>query len=307
MATPKDKILYSIPDFFNYYTLNMRLLTMMREHPGWFRDNVVIESMYGTFPGIIWNGGRTQFGSTTFENMMQTIGSLNQSGISVRFTFTNGKLMGRHFKDYYGNKALSIANELSGKFSTADGTPVTNGVNVNVDAFGDFIQNNYPNLYLLWSTTKGVKTAEEINTMSEDRLTVIPYQMNNTDIIDKFIHPENLELLCCESCIDKCPDRQKHYEDLSMAQLLEPSQGFKCPHGCENYYYYDNIPKRKHYISPETIETMYLPRGINKFKLSGRNDNVINVIERYVTFLAKEEYKDEVRNHLLLDQFFGSN
>jgi hypothetical protein len=301
-----NKIYYSLPDFYNYYQLNMRLLTMMEQHPGWFRDNIVIDSMYGTFPGIIWNGGRTQFGSATFENMGTTIAELNRHGISVRFTFTNCKLTGRHFKDYYGNLALKIANDFCGQCFDKNNKPVINGVNINSEPFHDYIAANYPNLYLLWSTTKGLKTAEEVNELSKDTLTVIPYQMNNTDIIDQFTHPENLELLCCESCIDNCPDRQSHYDDLSSAQLLQPSKGFKCPHGCEVYYYYSNIPKRHHHISPELIEEQYLPRGINKFKLSGRNDNAVNVIERYVTYFPKPEYKDEVRNHLLLDQFFSS-
>ena len=299
-----DKIYYSLPDFYNLYQLNMNLLQLMHNHPGWFRENIVIDSMYGTFPGIIWNSGRVQYGSANYENMVNTIAALNQAGISVRFTFTNGKLTGRHFKDYYGNLALKIANDLSGQFQGRNG-PVKNGVNVSVASFADYIEANYPNLYLMWSTTKGLKNEDEVNELSADRLTVIPYQMNNTDIIDKLIHPENLELLCCEACIDNCPDRQYHYSDLSSAQLLEPSKGFKCPHGCEHYYFYDNIPKRRAFISPETMETHYLPRGIYQFKISGRNDNSINVIERYVTFLPKPEYKDEVRNHLLVDQFIG--
>lgn len=308
MATKyrEDKIYYSLPDFYNYFQLNMRLLTMMHEHPGWFREEAVVESMYGTFPGVIWNGGRTQYGSATYENMVNTIQSLTQAGISIRFTFTNGKLTGRHFKDYYGNTVLEILNQFSGIYNHPELGLIKHGVNINVPAFAEYVEANYSNLYTLWSTTKGVQTAEEINELSEKKLTVIPYQMNNTTIIDEFTYPENLELLCCEACIDNCPDRQNHYADLSEAQLLHPSKAFKCPHGCECYYYYDNIPNRKHYISPEMISSHYLPRGINKFKLSGRNDNVINVIERYVTFLVKPEYKDEVRNHLLLDQFFSN-
>ena len=288
-------IYYSLPDFYNFYQLNTNLLKMMQEHPGWFRENIKIDSMYGTFPGCIWNSGRVQFGMSDYNNIVGTISSLNQMGISIRFTFTNGKLKGRHFKDYYGNVILKIADELSSQL------PVKNGVNVSSESFADFIQSNYPNLYILWSTTKGLKTADEVNELSKDHICVIPYQMNNTDIIDKFEHTENIEVLCCESCIDNCPDRQNHYADLSAAQLLEPNNGFKCPHGCEMYYYYSNIPKRKHYIPPELIESHYIPRGINKFKISGRNDNIINVIERYVTFLPKPEYKDEVRNHLLID------
>ena len=301
MPDYENKIYYSLPDFYNFYQFNLNFLQMMYDHPGWFRDNVKIDSMYGTFPGCIWNSGRVQFGMADYDNIVATISGINQAGISIRFTFTNGQLKGRHFKDYYGNLILQIANDISSQI------PIKNGVNVSSEAFADFIHSNYPNLYTLWSTTKGLKSVEEVNKLSKDNIVVIPYQMNNTNIIDEFKYPENLELLCCEACIDNCPDRQAHYENLAKEQLLIPNNHFKCPHGCESYYYYDNIPKRKHYISPEIIEKMYLPRKINKFKISGRNDNMINNIERYITFLAKPEYKDEVRNHLLIDYFLGNS
>jgi len=215
-------ILYSLPDFYNYYQLNVGLLNLMQQTPGSFRPNIKIDSMYGTFPGVIWNSGRTQFGMANYDNIVNTLGSLAQMGISTRFTFTNGQLTGRHFKDYYGNVILEIANEIS---SQPNMTKI--GVNVSNEAFKDYINVNYPNLYTLWSTTMGLKDADRVNELSKNNIVVIPYQMNNTDIIDKFDHPENIELLCCESCIDNCPNRQSHYADLSAAQLITPSKSFR--------------------------------------------------------------------------------
>ena len=285
----KNTIVYSLPDFYNYYDLNLNLVHLMETLPGYFRDNVKIGSVYGTFPGCIWNGGRVQFGGCSLENMQATIAGYNQKGISVRFTFTNRQITGRHFFDYYGNTILQVAEN------------GLNGVNTSVDAFANYIKMNYPAYYLINSTTRKIKDVEEINELSKDTLTVPPYTMNNTDAITKFTHPENIELLCCETCIDNCPNRSHHYDTLSTAQLLRPTEPFKCPHGCELYYYYETIPTRKHYISPETIEEHYLPLGIHQFKISGRNDSFVHVIERYVTFLAKPEYKDAVRNHLLIN------
>ena len=69
------------------------------------------------------------------------------------------------------------------------------------------------------------------------------------------------------------------------------------------YYYYDLVPNRKHHITYESMVEDYLPNGINKFKISGRNDNVINVIERYAEYFPRDEYRDQVRNHLLIDFF----
>lgn len=296
-----NTIYYSLPDFYNFYNLNTYILQCKKEHPGYFRDNIKIDSMYGTFPGCIWNSGRTQFGMAIYENIEATIRSLLDLGISVRFTFTNGKLEPRHFKDYYGNVILEVADKLSSTSKTKC------GVNVSNPDFANYILDKYPNLYLMWSTTMGIKDVETINELSKDRLLVIPYQMNNTDIIDSFEHPENIEVLCCETCIDNCPDRQFHYSMLSASQLITPCEPFSCPHGCENYYYYDTVPTRKHHISPEMIESHYLPRGINKFKISGRNDNIINVVERYVNYLIKPEYRDNARNKILIDHLLGGN
>lgn len=285
----ETKILYSLPDFYNYYDLNLNLIHLMELHPEYFRDNVKIDSVYGTFPGCIWNGGRVQLGGCSLENMQATIAGFNSKGISIRFTFTNRLITGRHHFDYYGNTILQIADN------------GLNGVNTSVDKFAEYIKTSYPSYYIINSTTKKIKTVDEVNELSKDTLTVIPYTMNNTDAITQLKHPENIELLCCETCVDNCPNRSHHYDELSKSQMLRPSEPFRCPHGCEQYYYYETVPTRKHFISPEDIETKYLPLGFNKFKISGRNDNVVNVIERYVIFLAKSEYKDTVRNHLLIN------
>lgn len=284
------KIIYSLPDFYNFFDLNIYMVHLMKAFPGYFRDNVKIGSVYGTFPGCIWNGGRVQFGGANLLNMQATIAAYNELGISVRFTFTNRQITSKHFYDYYGNTILEVANN------------GMNGVNTSSDDFAEYVKSCYPSYYLINSTTRKVNNIDEINDLSEKTLTVPPYTINNTDALDELKHPENIELLCCETCIDSCPNRSSHYDALSTSQMLRPTDPYKCPHGCEHYYYYETIPKRGHYISPERIDEMYFPRGFNQFKISGRNDRVINVIERYVTYLAKPEYRDAVRNHILIDR-----
>lgn len=292
-SNDKNKIYMSIPDFYNYYNLNLNLIKLMETSPGWFREDVVIDSVYGTFPGVIWNGGRTQSGSTTIENIVATIQGFNEKGISIRYTFTNKFIDSpRLFEDHYGNMILSVSDN------------GMNGVNVSCPEFAGYIRKHYPNMYLLWSTTKGITDIDEINALSEDRLLVPPYTMNNTDACEKFEHPQNIELLCCEACIDNCPNRAHHYENIAKAQMILMSEPFRCPHGCEQYYYHDIVPTRKHHITYEMMANEYRSIGINKFKISGRNDNVINLIERYCEYFPKPEYRDTVRNHLLIDHFW---
>ena len=57
--------------------------------------------------------------------------------------------------------------------------------------------------------------------------------------------------------------------------------------------------KRNHYVSIDDIRNTYLPLGINKFKIGGRHDSKVNLIENYVNYLVKPEYRDDIRNKLL--------
>jgi len=296
MEYDKNTIYFSIPDFFNNYKINMTLVKMMKNNPGWFRPNVKIDSMYGTFPGCIWNGGRGQFGQASIENIMGTVTSINNEGISLRYTFTNSLIDESLYEDYYCNLILQNTN-----------TAKINGINVSSEGFAKYLEQMYPDYYLMWSTTKVIRSVEEVNELSKDRIVVPPYNMNNTTAIEELEHPENIELLCCEACIDNCPNRKNHYDSIARGQMFRSVEGFKCPHGCELYYYYELVPQRKHHISIDQINEIYLPLGFNKFKISGRNDNIINVIERYVNYFAKPEYRDTVRNHLLLDGLMTNN
>ena len=292
ILSDKDKILFSIPDFYYLFDLNTMLLQLMQQEPEKFYDDVKIDSIYGSFPGCIWNSGRAACGWASIENIVNTVAAFNQQKISVRYTFTNSEIKGRHLLDYYCNTILQNTGNL------VEG--VQNGVNINQPILADYISKNYPEFYLLWSTTKGINSIEETNKLSEDRITVLYYGMNNTTALNELTHPENIEILVSEACIERCPKRFEHYSSIGKLQLLEPSEPFQCPYGCEQYYYYDTPVKRDHYVSMEDIREIYLPIGINKFKISGRQDHPVNIIENYVNYFAKPEFRDNVRNKLLI-------
>ena len=283
------KAVFSIPDFYRFYKLNMDLISLWRAQPELFRPDVEIGSVYGSFPGFCWNSGRATIGQADYKNIVATVKAFNDLGISVRYTCTNSLLTEKHFNDYYANKILEITESSM------------NGVTVNLPTLDQYISYHYPKFYHVWSTTKGVKSISDTNAISADRLTVAYYGFNNTTAIRKLEHPENIEILVCEACIPNCPNRKEHYEDISKLHITEPSKGFTCPHNCEIYYYYETVTKRRHYVTWDQIKKEYLPRGIYQFKISGRNDNPVNVIENYVNYFAKPEHKDNVRNKLLIE------
>lgn len=294
IVRPKvDKILFSIPDFFFLFDLNMILIQLMEKERNKFYDDVKIDSVYGSFPGCMWNSGRASVGWTPVENMISTTKAYNELGVSVRHTFTNSMITGRHYYDHYCNTVLqNCASAVRG---------IDNGVNVNAPGLADYIAQNYPEYYLIWSTTKGVNDVKETNKLSEDRLTVLYYGMNNTKALKDLTHPENIEILVSEACIERCPKRFDHYESINKAQLMIPQgEPFTCPYGCEGYFYYDVPVIRDHYVTIDDIREVYMPLGINKFKISGRNDSPVNVIENYVNYLVKPEFRDNIRNKLLI-------
>ena len=70
-----NKVYWHLPGFCVYFYLNQVLIHMMKEHPECFRDGYSIGSVYGTFPGAIWNGGRAVFGVTSSGDMEKIIGT----------------------------------------------------------------------------------------------------------------------------------------------------------------------------------------------------------------------------------------
>lgn len=285
-------IKFSLPGFWLKYDLNMILLDLYQNERKKFHDDIIIDSFFDSFP-CVWNGGRMVSGVTNIDNILNTIQPYNDLGISIRHTFTNNLIAKKDLDDGLCNIICRITEN-----------PL-NGINCNVDILKDYIKTNYPNFYLLNSTTLGITDIDKINEMSKDTLTVIDYRLNNNfEILKQLKYPHNIEILVAEACVDNCPHRQDHYASSNSNQLNYTNENNACPFNCDGQWdYYNYIPNRKHYISIDDIREKYVPLGFTQFKISGRKDSNVNNIERYVNYLIKPEYKDEIRNKLLLSVF----
>ena len=82
-------VYWHLPGFYLHFYLFQVLLHLMKEYPERFEDGYRIGSVYGTFPGAIWNGGRAVFGITAKGDMEKIISTYNRMGVPVRFTWTN--------------------------------------------------------------------------------------------------------------------------------------------------------------------------------------------------------------------------
>ena len=93
-----NKIYFSIPDFYFNYTLNLNLLLLMKNEKDKFNDDIIIDSIYGSFP-CIWNGGRYIASTVLLKDIENIIKTFNDLGVSIRHTFTNLFIQEQHLSD----------------------------------------------------------------------------------------------------------------------------------------------------------------------------------------------------------------
>lgn len=297
-----DKILFSIPNYWYLHHLNQCFIELQLKEPEKFYDDVIVDSVYGAFPGCTWNGGRWVSGSADGNEIKDISYFYNRYGISMRNTFTNSLIGGTDVYDTICNAVLKIQDD------TFKQTGTRNGCTIASEELMQYIEKNYPNFYTVWSTTKEIFNLDTVNQLSENKLMVLSYNYNNRfDLLSQLKHPENIEIVIEEGCVEHCPDRKDHYLMTSHMNKFEPYTPFVCQdHKNATTYYYTHIFPRDYYMSIEDIRTRYLPLGINKFKISGRSEHIlakINTIESYVLYFVKPEYQNDIRNKLLANEF----
>ena len=279
-------IYFSLPDYYGFFNLNLKTLDLFEEQHIKFYDDIKIDSIYGSFP-CIWNGGRFYTGGTSFENIVATVSPFTERGVSLRHTFTNCLLTEKHLNDTLCNKICELTHN-----------PL-HGINVNSALLKKYLEEKYPDFYIMWSTTLCTEDLEQINSLSEKNLLVLDYNLNNNfKFLSKLKHPENIEILVCETCIPNCPNRKEHYLHESNCQLFNETSHYDCP-WANSSTFYTGAYLQPHYVSIDNIRQNYLPLGINKFKIMGRGRPAIEAIENYVNYLVKPEYKDDIRMQLL--------
>lgn len=63
------EINFFLPGFYENFRVITYQADLMKEKPEFFYQNSRISSVYGCFPGSIWNGGRVILGSATKQEM----------------------------------------------------------------------------------------------------------------------------------------------------------------------------------------------------------------------------------------------
>lgn len=283
-----DEMKFYLPEFYYKYELNRLWIMLINEYPEWLYDNIKVGAVYGTFPGAIWNGGRVFHGTTDANNIEQTIKGFNDLGVPIRFTFTNCLLEEKHVWDTYCNLIMEKAS---------------NGMNevlVNSPVLEDYLRRNYPDFKYISSTTKCERNLEAINKACEKYDLVVTDYRDNVDhrFLSGLEHKDKIEILLNAYCNPQCQCRAQHYIDLSASQL-----GFgknSCIDNCpdENNSFFDILTKYPTVLKIDDVEQLKA-MGFSNFKIEGRTKHNADIIESYIYYMVKPEFKDKARYYLI--------
>lgn len=283
----EGKTYFYLPEFYGRMPMQLLLHGLMQEYPECFYDNIEIGAVYGTFPGAIWNGGRTILGECDKEQMEYVLQEYNRRGIPVRFTFTNCLLEEKHLFDTFCNLIMELAD---------------NGMNevlVNSPLLEAYIRREYPGYKVISSTTKQLRTQQQVLEELEKgyEMIVLYKAMNGTQEMFDLPHKEMFEILVDSFCMDDCPNSKAHYEAASKAQLSFDKLKFKsCPAINRDFY---EFMENKSFITVEELYGRYREAGFMHFKLDGRAFNEYTVLESYMYYLVRPQERDRVRLAML--------
>ena len=292
----KHTACYHLPGLFEFYELYRLFLPLFREHREYFYDWCEIGSIYGAPPDCIWGGGRVEAGE---HSPAEVLALTQEYGISARLTFSNSLLRPEHLSD---RKCNAVCQQFAQR-----GT-VQNGVIVHSELLLNYLQQHYPELYLVSSTTKVLTEFAQLRRemeREEFRFVVPDFRLNKAFDQLKGLpraQKNKVEFLCNECCWPGCKDRKRCYETVSRKNLGEACPEHVCtaPDAQEGYRF-SKAMENPGFIGTADIRERYLPLGFSNFKLEGRGLGSALVLEFLLYYLVKPEHQLEVREEIYLD------
>lgn len=288
----KKEIYWHLPGFCINFYLYQILLNLMKEYPDKFIEGYKVGSVYGTFPGAIWNGGRTVLGTSNMSTIKSVLDTYERLGAPVRFTWTNSLIEEKHCYDTYCNLIMELAD--NGK----------NQVLCNSEILEEYLRKNYPNFKYVSSTTKRIRSLEalEEELKKDFFMAVLDYDLNHNEEVLKALEPEasRVEILVDEICFPNCPKRSEHYKEESYHQLrFDKGKPFDCPN-IKTMPSFEDCKKRPAFISNEEIGD-YIERGYVNFKLVGRGLPEKVLVDSLMYYFVKEDEREFILGRLEKD------
>ncbi len=287
---------YHLPGLFEFYELYRVFLPLYRTHREYFYDWCRIGSIYGAPPDCIWGGGRIGSGDCTAQ---EALALTREYGVSARLTFSNSLLREEHLTD-------RKCNALCRLFSESDGPQ--NGVIVHSELLLRYLQERYPKLYFVSSTTKVLTAFPQLQAelaRGEFRFVVPDFRLNRAfDRLNALPEAakDKVELLCNECCWFGCKERSACYEAVSRKNLGEAAPEHICaaPDAAGGYRF-SKAMENPGFIGVEAIRSIYMPMGFSHFKIEGRSLGSALILEFLLHYLTKPEYQLRVREEVYLE------
>lgn len=285
---------FNLPDFIQADRPVSIYSNLKAEAPYIFLPNSEIASVFGIFPGAIWNGGGMSFGGQkiwTREEMKSIIEYYNfELHIPLRFTFTNPLLAQEHVYDTFCNVIAECGHNGYNEILVV--SPILEA----------YLRERYPN----YKYCRSIIGTREIPCDLSDKydLTVMRRIKNNDwEFLEQIPQEKRhkVEFLCTDPCPDNCPRLYTHYRDFARGTLefSTSDESQRCNmfevKGRFKHHYTTGL---KTYISREMIDNEYLPRGFNQFKISGRG-SFIGAMNGIVEYMIKPEYRQDVRDEII--------
>lgn len=300
-----------IPYTPRFLAINMNLFLLTKKHPEWFEYEANIESVYGSFPHCIWNGGRTLSGEIMTDELIDSTFILyNSLGIRFRLTFTNSFVTNEHLDNEYANKILDIASK-SG----------INEVLVNNDIIENYIKKKYPDKFeFIQSVTKCDRNIDSINSACEKyKLVVIDYRDGRNDnFLNNIKNKDKAEIMLNDVCNFYCKQRLEHHKDVQRIIVTDydldkaKSIGYKgitCPYKI-HYAGKISLDEFTKFNEEDRVGSLTKERfkevhnlGFRNYKFVGRDFDAYVVALNYTYYLAKEEFKQSFLKELLYKKF----
>ena len=240
--------------------------------------------------------GRVEAGE---HSPAEVLALTQEYGISARLTFSNSLLRPEHLSD---RKCNAVCQQFAQRCT------VQNGVIVHSELLLNYLQQHYPELYLVSSTTKVLTDPQAFQAevrRPEFRYVVPDFRLNKAfDQLNTMPQPlkDKVEFLCNECCWVGCRDRKRCYENVIRKNLGEACPDHIChAPGAEEGYRFSKAMENPGFIGIRDIQDVYMPMGFSNFKIEGRGLGSALILEFLLYYLTKPEHQLKVREEIYLD------
>lgn len=252
--------------------------------PEMFYENIYFGSIFGSFPGMTWNGGSFYPGQVILIEAEKVVKLYEELSIPIKLTITNPSLTKEDCYDRYCNALLKLCD--NGK----------NEVLISSKILENYIREKFPNIKINKSIIASQEDCDYIEELKIYNKIVLPRRvLQDFNFLNSLPNEarSKVELLCNDPCPPNCYrlyDHYKIYGDISLFKDYPNSPKADCIFfNTDEDFILKNHRFKESKITIDKIKTDYSPLGFTEYKISGRghpNDIVFSIIP----YLIKSEY-----------------